>query len=524
MKPAGILLLALCAAVLAADLDQRRLDGRAHVYVNFAVNCHDWLDPDLSSAAVLRAARGFAKHDVRGDFYVTEPLAYAWAEKAPGTLEELKKLGMGFGYHHRPPHPVWFDSEQRRRILSLPSEDAWREMERYETWRLDLETGGLITSVKGGYSGTAQLVGGPPLVLGAGAAAPHLVAWDREILRKMGARMLVAHHSGGDPRYPLLWWQGMLARPSDFSVVRVPPNSRQRAANIQVLPRGVAAGEEAGNFWWNVTDDPEAQEHAPAKYLRRKLEGLAKDRLTFVTCLIHEDNWYKQGTSWDGTYFEDRGRKQPRQPPFKPESRRMVRLRAEEERARIWAWWEDLAAAASGDPRIRVMTAGDLLALVRADDLERTYERPVVMEAARRIAAAGDKLPEFVALDSDALSLGDCVQVFTRALAGEKKLAVRTMLGPARRPGEPAAAVKVSAAAVTAAAKKLARKLDEQSAPDALPATVDVGGREAPLEAYLVAAARVLAGEQGQFETPAARGPGPDPALWTVKPARRRVR
>ena len=105
MKHTGILLLALCAAALAADLDQRRLDGRAHVYVNFAINCHDWLDPDLSSGAVLRAARGFAKHGVRGDFYITEPLAYAWAEKAPGTIEELKKLGMGFGYHHRPPHP-----------------------------------------------------------------------------------------------------------------------------------------------------------------------------------------------------------------------------------------------------------------------------------------------------------------------------------------------------------------------------------------------------------------------------------
>jgi hypothetical protein len=88
-----------------------------------------------------------------------------------------------------------------------------------------------------------------------------------------------------------------------------------RAANIQVLPWGVAAGEEAGNFWWNVTGDPEAQEHAPARYLLRKVGEFPKDRLAFVTCLIHEDNWYKQGTSWDGTYFEDRGRKQPRQPP-----------------------------------------------------------------------------------------------------------------------------------------------------------------------------------------------------------------
>jgi hypothetical protein len=334
--------------------------------------------------------------------------------------------------------------------------------------------------------------------------------------------MLVAHHSGGDAQYPLLWWQGMLARPSDFSVVRVPPNSRQRAANIQVLQRGVATGEESGNFWWNVTDDPEAQEHAPAKYLARKLAQLPKDRLTFVTCLIHEDNWYKQGTSWDGTYFEDRGRKQPRTPPYKAEPRRMVRLRASEEQARIWAWWEELVAAAAGDPRIRVATASDILTLVRTDDLERPYDRKAVVDAARKIAEPGERLPDYVALENDAFSLGDCVQAFTRALAGERELLVRTMVGPARRPGEAPAALKVTAPSVVAAAKQLAPMLNERHAPDALPATVTIGGQDAALEAYLVAAARVLAGQQGEFEIPARRGPGPDPALWAVKPARRR--
>ena len=46
-------------------LDQRRLEGGAHVYVNFAINCHDWLDPDLSAGAVLRAARMFAQRKLR---------------------------------------------------------------------------------------------------------------------------------------------------------------------------------------------------------------------------------------------------------------------------------------------------------------------------------------------------------------------------------------------------------------------------------------------------------------------------
>ena len=508
MIPALLLLL----AAAAPSTDQRRPEGPAYVYVNFAINCHDWLDPDMSSAAVLRAARLFARHGVRADFYVTEPLARAWREKAPGAIEELNKLGMTFGYHHRPPHPLWFDSPARRELLGRPIEEQYREIERYETWRLDLETGGLDTSVKGGYAGTAELVGAKPVALGAGAASPHLVAFDRQVLARMGARMVVAYHSAGEADYPLVWWQGLLARPSDFSVVRVPPNSKQRATGAQVLPRGVGAGEEAGNFWWNVTEDPEAQEHAPDKYLLRKIDGLARDRLSFVTCLIHEDNWYKQGTSWDGTYFEDRGRKQPRTPPFKPEPRRMVRLRAEEEQARIWKWWEELVGAAAGDPRVRVAASTDLLGLVRGDDLERTYDLLTVRAAARKIAAVADRLPEYVALENDFLSLGDCVQAFTAALAGRKTIAVRTLLGPAR-PAPPAQA-KVQAADVVAAAKSLK--------PDALPATVAVGNQPLALETYLYAAARVLAGEKGEFTVPPLRGPGPDPARWTVKPARRR--
>lgn len=279
-----------------------------------------------------------------------------------------------------------------------------------------------------------------------------------------------------------------------------------------MLPRGVGAGEEAGNFWWNVTADPEAQEHAPAKYLRRKVDALPPDRLSFVTCLIHEDNWYKQGTAWDGTYFEDRGRKQPRTPPFKPEPRRMVRLRTDDEQARIWQWWEDLVAAAAGDKRIRVVTLAGLIGLVRHDDLERTYDKATVLAAARQIAAASAALPDFVVVENDSLSLGDSVQALTALLAGRKRMAVKTLLGPAR-PARPAE-VKLSAAGVVAAAKAM---------PDGvLPSPVTIGGQPVALETYLYAAARVAGGETGEFTVPALRGVGPDPARWAVKPARRR--
>jgi len=151
--------------------------------------------------------------------------------------------------------------------------------------------------------------------------------------------------------------------------------------------------------------------------------------------------------------------------------------------------------------------------LVRGDDLERTYDLLTVRAAASKIAASTDRLPEYVALESDFLSLSDCAQAFTAALAGRKTIAVRTMLGPAR-PAPPAQAT-LNAADVAAAAKSL-KPLD------ALPATVAIGNQSLPLETYLHAAARVLAGEKGEFTVPPLRRPGPDPARWTVKPARRR--
>lgn len=72
-----------------------------------------------------------------------------------------------------------------------------------------------------------------------------------------------------------------------------------------------------------------------------------------------------------------------------------------------------------------------------------------------------------------------------------------------------------------AAAKTLASRLDRTGRPDALPAAVAIGGKELPLEMYLYAAARVVAGQKGTFEAPPLR-PVADPARWTVKPARRR--
>ena len=513
---------------------QREKSGEAFVYLNFAINCHDWVGPDLSSAVVLRAARFLAKHGLKADFYATGPLYRVWEQDATGTIEELNELGMGLGYHHRPPHPTFYNHSRLREIIEMNPEDAFRTFERLESEELDLQTGETIPSRPGGFRGTQKRAGRPPLVLGAGTAPPHLMAIDRQVLRMMGARSVVAFHSQGAQEYPLVWWQGLLARPSDFSIVRVPMNSRQRAAKKNVLPRGVGAGEESGSFWWNAINDSESQEHRPAKYLERRMTQMPADRITYITSLIHEDDWYKIGSSFNAIYYHDRTRRRTRTPPFDIEGTPGAPRKKKADTEKIWQWWEELVEFAARDPRVRVVTTADLLEMLRSD-LERTFDRDILEAAAKDLVDVESFPPEFLVVSTtegeEALSLSDAVQAITRAIADDSdagEFAVRTMLGPIRARGSRAPApatlrgFDVSAADVRIAARRLSSQLDQRGRPDALPDSVEIAGRERPLESYLFAAARVLLGERGEFSVPElARAPS-DPAQWTIKPAQRR--
>lgn len=345
--------------------------------------------------------------------------------------------------------------------------------------------------------------------------------------------MAVFHHSRSDDEYPLAWRQGLLARPSDFSVVRAPMNSRQRARQRQVLPRGTAAGEESGAFWWAAINDPESQEHRPAKYLERKMAELPRDRITYVTSLIHENNWYMNGNPFNPIYYENRARRRPRTPPFDIDTIPDVPLRPEKDKEKVWQWWEEMVTFIANNKHVRVLSAEEILHLVRQDDLERTYDRETLEAAARQLGDADSFPPRFLVATGDALSLSDAVQAITRALASgasEDSFAVRTMLGPIRTgvPRQPRGspppstkALTVSAAGVRAAAASLAAKLDERGKPDALPATVRIDDQEVEMETYLYAAAKALLGEKGPIRAPALKQAGADPARWTAKPARR---
>ena len=267
------------------------------------------------------------------------------------------------------------------------------------------------------------------------------------------------------------------------------------------------------------------------------MAGMPQDRITYVTSLIHENNWYMNGNPFNAIYYDDRAKRRPRTPPFDIEKFPRVPRRPEKDTAKIWQWWEELVTFVASNKHVRVVCASDLLDSVRQDDLERTCDRPTLEAVARKLADVGSFPPQFVVVSGpaggDVLSLSDAVQAITRALAGEGSkgsFAVRTMLGPIRdrgprqpRRGPPPAtkAFTTRASDVRAAAAQFARKLDQLGKPDALPATVQIGDHEAELEGYLFAAAKVLLGEKGSITVPALKQDSPDPARWTIKPARR---
>jgi len=60
----------------------------------------------------------------------------------------------------------------------------------------------VAVSQKGGYAGTSEMLGTRPVGFGAGAAPPHLVALDREVLARMARALVVSFHSAGKRGLP----------------------------------------------------------------------------------------------------------------------------------------------------------------------------------------------------------------------------------------------------------------------------------------------------------------------------------
>ena len=349
-----LLLLAACQAPTAPPQRQARPSPSPTVqaassplpprgYITFAVNCHEWTQPEASAATVERLIELFERYGVRGDFYLTAPLVHAYEEEAPQIIARLRDSGMTISYHVRPPHPLCkgFD----RALTGLDAEARYRLLWDYEHNRLDLRTGGLDRSQAGGYTYVAQCFGRLPVVASVASAHPQNRATAERLFADLGARMTVHYHTGGsDPDRPFVVQNGLLIRPSDFGVVEV---SR---------PDGTTAS------WWDCV--AEDREHcSPLPQMMEQLEAWeasGHERLPFITMPIHENDFFEQEVGWGAIYYcETEGEKsRPCTPPYDLTNvPHTPRSQAEEEA--IWSAYEALVAYAAQE--LEVVTSEDVV-------------------------------------------------------------------------------------------------------------------------------------------------------------------
>ncbi len=312
-------------------------------YLTFAVNVHDWSNVKDSADTVIHAAELFRKYHVRGDFYLTATMVAEYARSRPDVIEKLKAYGMTISYHVRPPHPLY---EGFDKVLDGLSDAQLRTtLKDYETYALDLRTGGLDRSKPGGYSYVARVFGAPPIVIGTAAQTDRRIrTTSLEVYKELGAKMFILYHEqGGNPAQPFQTSNGLLIRPSHFSITR-----------------WTVPGAPPDTFWWNGLTGRAGSAFNPTKKLEQTMKAWTSPDPPFATVLIHENNFYRFGPEgWQSVYYVDRSRQTVRQPPFNLNAPDWSRARSKDEQRTIWDAYEDLIKYASS--HLRVVTSADIV-------------------------------------------------------------------------------------------------------------------------------------------------------------------
>jgi hypothetical protein len=320
-------------------------------YISFIINVHDWTHPDESAEILLKLVDLFERYGVRGDFYFTAEITRELAEKRPDVIERFKNSNMTISYHVRPPHPLYtgFDA----RLQGLDDATLYQTLLDYETYALNLETGDLDRSRPGGYTYVAQVFGRQPVV----AAVPNsgkIKDMAQRVYASLGAQMTLLYHEEGTKlEQPFEYVNGLLVRPSDFSVTRV------------------ASIDGSDNFWWKFMSRPNAADYNPTQMLQNLLADWEQRtgsspyaRAPFITALIHENNFYRSGAEgWTSIYFTMNGAKKgnPLPPPWNLNAPDPSKPRTEADKAAIWAAYEELVACAA--QHLSVVTSEDIVNL-----------------------------------------------------------------------------------------------------------------------------------------------------------------
>lgn len=307
-------------------------------YITFVINVHDWVNTHDSADTLLHLIDIFEKYGVRGDFYFTAPVIEKYVAERPDVIERLKSSGMTISYHVRPPHPLYngFDS----RLQGLDDAALYQTLLDYETYALDLSTGELDRSHPGGYTYVSQVFGTKPVCAPAPNSDRRIKETAERVYAALGAQMTLRYHEEGTAiDRPFFYTNGLLVRPSDFSITRVP-------------------GSE--NFWWNFMVSPHAAEYDPATMLQTQLAAWNAQRAPIITSLIHENNFYRSGPeSWTPIYFAGKDKSSPLTPPFDLNARDISKPRSPAEQQAIWDAYERMVAYAAAN--LQVVTSAGLV-------------------------------------------------------------------------------------------------------------------------------------------------------------------
>ncbi len=304
------------------------------IYVQFVMNTHDWVMIDLSIETIHRLIDIHEKYDVPVDIYLTDPVVQGYMEHDPSLIERMAASDVvAVNHHARPPSP-YYSQYDWLGLGEMSDDDLYDTLYRYQTEKIDLETG-QTTGEPGGITYIAELVGYMPLITGISAQS-RIGKTLSEIYSEMGALFLVQH---GTLPYRLgdMYWNQYL-RPEHVAIKLYEEKTVDAESVIEEFLVDAPVGEE--DVYLNI------------KY--------------------HENNFYSANTTFAPVYWEDydSGRQRPHDPPWDL-SLGNTDLKTEGRQAQLWALWENAVKYVAENPdRFTAINAFDLKEMVEALEKE----------------------------------------------------------------------------------------------------------------------------------------------------------
>lgn len=304
-------------------------------YITFVINVHEWGHVEGSAEILTNLARLYTKFGVKGEFYVTAPMADRLANKYPDTVAAMKTHGIS--YHVRPPHPLYtgFDAE----LKAKTGDDLTNMIKDFETYGQNLTTGALDKSRSGGYTRVKEVFGKAPCAVSAQNENTKILTAAAAVYKSLGAKMLVAFHEGeSDPDNPLVNKYNLLARPSHLKLTH-------------------STGDE---FWWNTVASGKGGD--PTDHLKEQLDAWQHSKLPYAVAIVHENNFYRYGPeSWTSVYFKDKEKKTMATSPYNLDAEEWGKSRDEDARKTIWSAYRKLVEYCAEN--LNVVTSEDIVKL-----------------------------------------------------------------------------------------------------------------------------------------------------------------